>query len=82
MKVKSITQEIEEREILNLYRSLDSQTKKLFLNILQQLQLIDFTNKTIAPIGGVDHFDLNSHSKNCNVIILNNTTITGDFYIK
>ena len=78
MKVK-ISQEFEEREILNLYRSLDSQAKKIFVNILQQLQLIDFTNK---PIGGVDHFDLNSHSKNCNVIILNNTTITGDFYIK
>ena len=28
MKVKNISQEFEEREILNLYRSLDSQAKK------------------------------------------------------
>ena len=60
-----------EREILNQYRSLDLEHKKLFISILRQLQLIN---------SDIFNDDTNCHSANQtqNVITISHATINGN----
>ena len=60
-----------EREILNQYRSLNLEHKKLFISILRQLQLID---------SDIFNDDINCHSatQTQNVITINQATINGN----